>query len=68
MMGGKLSEVNVALITSLTKITKDRQTVHEPVECACSVFTASDGKQYLQLETFGSKERKLVGKTVKRFS
>jgi hypothetical protein len=53
----------MALITTIKEISKERQTVHGFVECAYSVFTGSDGKRYLQLETFGSKERKIPGKT-----
>ena len=53
----------MALIRELKEITKDRQTVHGSVECAYSVFTGADGRRYLQLETFGSKERKIPGKT-----
>ena len=53
----------MALITEMKKITKERHTVHGPVECAYSLFTGPDGKPYLQLETFGSNERKLTGKT-----
>jgi hypothetical protein len=37
--------------------------VHGEVECAYSIFTAEDGRKYVQLETFGSKERKIPGKT-----
>jgi len=53
----------MALITELTRISKDRQTVHGAVECGYSVFTGTDGERYLQLETFGSKERKVSLKT-----
>lgn len=53
----------MALITELKRITKDRQNVHAAVECAYSVFTGQEGERYLQLETFGSKERKIPGKT-----
>jgi hypothetical protein len=53
----------MALITELKQITKDRQAVHGLVECAYSVFTGPDGQRYLQLETFGSKERQIPGKT-----
>jgi hypothetical protein len=53
----------MALVTTLTQVAKDRQSVHGPVECAYSVFTGPDGQRYLQLETFGSKERKIPGKT-----
>lgn len=53
----------MALITEFTRINKARQSVHGPVECAYSVFTDGSGKSYLQFETFGSKERKIPGKT-----
>jgi hypothetical protein len=53
----------MALIKELKQIKKDRQTVHGIVECTYSVFTGPDGQRYLQLETFGSKERKIPGKT-----
>lgn len=53
----------MALITEFTKINKERQSAHGPVECAYSIFTDGSGKSYLQLETFGSKERKIPGKT-----
>lgn len=53
----------MALIAQLTEISKARQTVHRPVDCGYSVFTGPDGQRYVQLETFGSKERKIVNVT-----
>lgn len=53
----------MALIAQLTEITKARQAVHKPVECGYSVFIGPDGQRYLQLETFGSSERKVPGVT-----
>ncbi len=53
----------MALITELKQITKDRHAVHGSVECGYSVFTGPDGERYLQLETFGSRDRKIPGKT-----
>jgi hypothetical protein len=52
----------VALVRSITKVIKDRNSLHSEVECGYSTFS-DGGKRYLQLETYGSKERKLQGKT-----
>jgi hypothetical protein len=52
----------MALVASLSRITKARQQVHNPVECACSIFV-ENGKKYLQLETRSSPMRKHPGKT-----
>lgn len=52
----------MALVKKLGKITMDRNLVHEQVECTYTVFTDSDGYRYLQIDTYGSKTRKLKGK------
>lgn len=52
----------MALIAEFNKTTKERQSVHGTVECEYSVFQDGSGKTYLQLETFGSKERQIPGK------
>jgi hypothetical protein len=53
----------MALVRKLTECKKERQSVHVEVGCAYSTFTDSQGRRYLQLETFGSPMRKLTGKT-----
>lgn len=53
----------MALVTRFSKAEKDRQRVHEEVECAYSTFRDPSGRIVLQLETFGSPTRKLPGKT-----
>ncbi len=53
----------MALVKKFDRITKERNSVHAEVDCTYSVFTASDGKRYLQLDTFGSKQRKILSKT-----
>lgn len=53
----------MALIRKLLEAKKERQSVHGEVECTYSVFSDSQGRRYLQLETFGSPVRKLTGKT-----
>jgi hypothetical protein len=52
----------MALVRGFVEKAKERQTVHDEVECSYSIFS-SGGKRYLQLETFGSPTRKLKGKT-----
>jgi hypothetical protein len=52
----------MALITRFDEVTADRQVVHGPVECGWRSFT-SNGERILQLDTYGSAERKLQGKT-----
>ena len=52
----------MALVKKFELIEKDRYSVHDPVDCAYIVFTGDDGKRYLQLDTFGSKNRQIAGK------
>jgi len=52
----------MALVKNFEEVGKERYSVHGPVECSYMAFTAEDGKRYLQLDTFGSKERQIVGK------
>lgn len=53
----------MALIKSLTKIHKARQAVHQEVECNYSILTDESGVKYLQLDTYGSPDRQMPGKT-----
>jgi hypothetical protein len=52
----------LALITALNQKIRDRCSVHEKVDCSVSSFV-ENGKTYLQIDTYGSATRKLVGKT-----
>jgi hypothetical protein len=52
----------MALITELTELHKERTQVHGPVDCGYTVFE-SGGERYLQLDTYGSHERQILGKT-----
>jgi hypothetical protein len=52
----------MALISTLTELKKDRNQVHGPVDCGWTVFEEG-GERYLQLDTYGSQERKILGKT-----
>ena len=52
----------MALVKKLERMTKERNSVYAPVVCAYTVFSGSDGRRYLQLDTFGSRNRQIVGK------
>ena len=51
----------MARITRLIKEEKIRSRLHEIVDCTYSVFQI-DGKTYIQIDTYGTKEREFVGK------
>ena len=50
----------MARITQLTKVEKARSRLHEAVECSYSVLQIG-GKTYIQIDTYGTKERDMVG-------
>jgi hypothetical protein len=52
----------MALVTKFERTTKERPSIHRAVNCEYTIFTGSDGKRYLQLDTFGSQTRQIVGK------
>jgi hypothetical protein len=51
----------MALVKKLERLALDRPFVHAEVDCTYTVFE-SDGKRYLQLDTYGSPTRKIPGK------
>ena len=53
----------MALITSIQLVPEDRPEPHKPVKCSYAEFTDVEGERYLQLDTFGSPQRKFQGKT-----
>jgi hypothetical protein len=52
----------MALIGEFSETQKERNQVHGVVECGYSIFEV-EGARYLQLDTFGSTEREIPGKT-----
>jgi hypothetical protein len=53
----------MALVKRLSRIQMDRNAVHEPVtDATYAVFQDADGNSILQIDTYGSSERKFVGK------
>jgi hypothetical protein len=51
----------MALIEELKELTLDQPVVHKPADCTFMTFH-KDGNTYLQIDTYGSKMRKIVGK------
>ena len=54
--------LSMALVTKIERTQKERPSIHDPGNCGYTVFTGPDGKRYLQLDTFGSRTRQIVGK------
>lgn len=52
----------MALITRFMELQKERHQVHGVVECGYTIFE-DGGTRYLQLDTYGSQERQIPGKT-----
>lgn len=55
-------EAFVALIKEFVRTDKGRQSIHGGVECGYSDFQDARSGTILQLDTYGSAERKLQGK------
>jgi hypothetical protein len=51
----------MALIDEFHAVTSDTQKLHGSVTCGYRAFT-TDGKRILQLDTYGSTERKILNK------
>ncbi|MGW9496293.1 hypothetical protein ACWG5P_18190 [Streptomyces prasinus] len=51
----------MALIKEFQSVSSDTQRVHGPVMCGYRTFTA-DGRRLLQLDTYGSTDRKILDK------
>jgi hypothetical protein len=61
-LSSEIEEGAVALIAEFTNLPKERNAIHGAVECGYSVFE-SRGARYLQLDTYGSPQRQIPGKT-----
>ncbi|MEV5004161.1 hypothetical protein [Streptomyces sp. NPDC055692] len=51
----------MALIKEFQSVSSDAQRLHGPVACGHRTFTV-DGRRILQLDTYGSSERKILDK------
>jgi hypothetical protein len=56
----------MARIVEFHEVIVDSNRVHERVECGYRVFTA-ESQTFVQLDTYGSKDRKIPGKVANRF-
>ena len=62
MSGGRVSKgTRVALITEFHRVTAHKQEIHKPVSCGWRSFNEG-GTTILQLDTYGSDERKMLNK------
>lgn len=52
----------MALVTMIEAREKEIRSVHQATTCTYTTFVDEDGTPYLQLETYGSKEREIPGK------
>ncbi len=52
----------MALIREFEEVKRERHAVHGPVDCGYTSFEVS-GERYLQLDTYGSSDRAIPGKT-----
>lgn len=52
----------MALVKKFEKIEKQRNSIHKEVDCTYTVFNDSLGEKILQLDTYGSSDRKIKGK------
>lgn len=53
----------MALIKSLNKGSKERDSIHMTTECNYFIFNDTNGNKILQIDTYGSNKRKIPGKT-----
>lgn len=52
----------MAIVNSITHKPLGHDSQHTLVDCTYSIVDSPDGKRYLQLDTYGSKTRKITGK------
>jgi len=52
----------MALINQLKQGYKEKESVHKEIEGTYFIVTAKNGKKYLQIDTYGSEDRKYPGK------
>lgn len=52
----------MALVKNLEREPMKRNNVHDPVRCTFCIFEDEAGRKHLQLDTYGSDQRKLRNK------
>jgi hypothetical protein len=52
----------MAIVRKLNKVNLERDSVHTETECTYSIGVDPAGRQFLQIDTYGSASRKVPGK------
>ena len=52
----------MAIVRKLEKLNLERDSRHTEVNCTYTIVTCDNGEKYLQVDTYGSKERQNAGK------
>lgn len=52
----------MAIVRSLVRITLERESRHLEAPCTYAIVHGDDGRACLQIDTYGSSERKILGK------
>jgi hypothetical protein len=52
----------LAIVKAMTHQPLERESKHTEVECTFDVIVESNGRKYLQLDTYGSNQRQMRGK------
>lgn len=52
----------MALVRKIEKASLQSPKVHGYVDCTYTTFCTEDGRKYLQIDTYGSQQRKMKGK------
>jgi hypothetical protein len=52
----------MAIVRRLERIVLEKDTRHTEAECTYSIVTDGDGRKCLQIDSYGSKKRKILGK------
>jgi hypothetical protein len=54
--------IGMAIVRNLEHHNLDSETRHTEVECTYSITSDEQGQRFLQIDTYGSKSRKILGK------
>ena len=52
----------MALVSSITHQALQEPSTHAEVDCTYDIVTDDEGRKFLQLDTYGSKARQILGK------
>ena len=52
----------MAIVKKLTKFQLEKESKHSEVDCTYSIVESNDGIKYLQIDTYGSANRKIPNK------